>query len=154
MQSPVLCMKCFWFPIFWPHICTRTLHTQNNIGRAITMSLDLFMKSWFVAMARQIIIGAQLILFLFVQYWCSLRWNVVVTLYSDLTLKVIIKVFPQKNNTIYWPCWHLESFFRSTSTNKVLLTETLNLKTFSWMLMVRAKNKIETLSVIMNPIKA
>jgi len=73
------------------------------------------------------------------QYWCSLWWNVVVTLYSDLTFKVIIKVFPQKNNT-KWPCWHLESFFRSTSTNKVLLTEILNLKTFSWMLMVRAKS--------------
>ena len=39
-----------------------TLHTQNNIGKAITISLDLFMKSWFVAMARQIIIGPQIII--------------------------------------------------------------------------------------------
>ena len=75
LHSPVLCMKCFWFPIFWLHVCTHTLHSQNNIGRAITMSLDLFMKSWFVAMARQIITGPQLIfvhvILMFIVVKCS-----------------------------------------------------------------------------------
>lgn len=65
--------------------------------RATTMILDLFLKSWFVAMARQIIIGPQLIfvyaILMFIAVKCSCY------MYSDLTLKVIIKVFPQKNNT-------------------------------------------------------